>query len=458
MSASYASSDPYSSSDEGYCSDAPPPAAAKPSSSSSSPQSKLSFTFLGTGGSSALPLISCVTKPDQACSSCFDTIWDPNSRNIRANTGGVIRVPQSDGGEATILLDCGKTFRETALKWFVLKKFRRIDACILTHLHADAIDGLDDLRAWTYDCAIEKTIPIYCTRTTYDAIATGFPYMISKAAASGSGKVPSFDWHIMPEDQDWKICGVTITPFPFHHGHYFSRGSAQKPLICSAFLIDSSILYISDASYIPEEQWTRLATYCVLPSQNGIFPSPSLSNHPAKRPLPRLQAVIIDVGGVLTSTPSSHLGLPHAIAISRRLGALRTYLTDFQHGDAHQTWLEWCVRFGRGETSQRGQEGRRMNGKVIPAWRTWYEGEKPPPSLSSQSSASSTSEQSTGLNNNGEGFIRRAFEAVEDWAGGVLPGRWVRPAFDGLTIEWERWGEGRSGADWSLERVKDDEY
>lgn len=63
-----------------------------------------------------------------------------------------------------------------------------------TDLHADAIDGLDDLRAWTYKSAIEKTIPIYCTRITYDAIAAGFPYMISKAAASGGGALPSFDW------------------------------------------------------------------------------------------------------------------------------------------------------------------------------------------------------------------------------------------------------------------------
>jgi phosphoribosyl 1,2-cyclic phosphodiesterase len=111
------------------------------------------------------------------------------------------------------LLDCGKTFREAALKWFPQKGLRRIDACILTRawisryyvshpaenpeladLHADAIDGLDDLRAWTYKSAIEKTIPIYCTRTTYDAIAAGFPYMISKAAASGGGALPSFDW------------------------------------------------------------------------------------------------------------------------------------------------------------------------------------------------------------------------------------------------------------------------
>lgn len=47
----------------------------------------------------------------------------------------------------------------------------------------------------------------------------------------------------MPDDQDWVVCGLTITPFPFHHGQYFQPA---RPLICSAFLIDSSVLYVSD--------------------------------------------------------------------------------------------------------------------------------------------------------------------------------------------------------------------
>lgn len=67
----------------------------------------------------------------------------------------------------TILIDCGKTFREQALKFFPKKGLRQIDAVILTREsksfetcelggtneslslsdhHADAVDGLDDLR------------------------------------------------------------------------------------------------------------------------------------------------------------------------------------------------------------------------------------------------------------------------------------------------------------------------
>lgn len=110
--------------------------------------------------------------------------------------------------------------------------------------HADAIDGLDDLRAWTYKSAIESTIPVYCTRRTYHEIRASFGYMVSKAAASGSGALPSFEWHVMPDDQDWDICGVTFTPLPVHHGQWFT--TPPRPLIALGFLIDSSVLYMSD--------------------------------------------------------------------------------------------------------------------------------------------------------------------------------------------------------------------
>lgn len=111
-------------------------------------------------------------------------------------------------GGSTIVIDCGKTFREQALKFFPKKALRKIDAVVLTHQHADAIDGLDDLRgelefdvgarkirtrpdplrtAWTYKTAVQKTIPVYLNQKTYDSISTSFAYMISKKAASGGG-------------------------------------------------------------------------------------------------------------------------------------------------------------------------------------------------------------------------------------------------------------------------------
>jgi len=68
--------------------------------------------------------------------------------------------------------------------------------------------------AWTNKAVIESSIPIYCSQTTYDFIAESSPYLIDGHKASGGGSVPAFDWHIMPEDEDWEICGVSVTPLP----------------------------------------------------------------------------------------------------------------------------------------------------------------------------------------------------------------------------------------------------
>jgi phosphoribosyl 1,2-cyclic phosphodiesterase len=45
-----------------------------------------------------------------------------------------------------IVFDTGKTFRETALRWFPIYGVRSLDAIVLTHHHMDAAAGLDDVR------------------------------------------------------------------------------------------------------------------------------------------------------------------------------------------------------------------------------------------------------------------------------------------------------------------------
>ncbi|GAA5939302.1 hypothetical protein JCM3775_007182 [Rhodotorula graminis] len=333
---------------------APAPAPPQPAAVRRDPNKRLSLMLFGTGGSAAVPDIACTTDPAHGCKCCLDTVAHPDtSRNRRGNTGAIIRVPFEGGDEKTILIDAGKTFREMALKFFPAHGLRKIDACILTHHHADAVDGLDDLRAGTYKSAIEKTIKIFCTKVTYLQIASTFPYMVSKSAGSGGGAVPSFEWHLMPDDAPWTLFGVTITPFPMHHGIWFT--TPPSPLLCLGFLVDSSVLYISDASFIPEAQWARLAECLALPSASGTFPSSSSASTSSTSrvrpsPLPRLQALVIDAGGALRLSPS-HFGLPQAVATARRLGVARTYLTDLGHGISHGAWLAACRALSQGKHS-----------------------------------------------------------------------------------------------------------
>ncbi|GAA6059941.1 hypothetical protein JCM10212_003081 [Sporobolomyces blumeae] len=403
----------------------------------------LSFLLMGTGSSAAVPDISCVTNPAEGCQCCLDTLpghggvgW--KSKNRRKNTGGVLRVPQKSGREATILIDCGKTFRDAALLQFPRTGLRQIDACILTHHHADAIDGLDDLRAWTYQSAIQRTIPIFCTQTTYDNIKIGFPYLVNKDAASGSGKVPDFAWHILDTDRIWEICGVEIVPLPVHHGLYFNKDPVA-PLICLGFLFDASLLYMSDVSYIPEDIWDLLSEHLDLPSPAGGYGG-------SRTALPRLQGLVIDTAGLRMGL--SHFGLPQAIATARRLGAIRTYFTNIPHMHSHAGWLAFSEAFEKHEVSPEATRKGWDKKVPPPMWRIWRETEQQLP-------WDHVYEGLTFHVEDVELFKQRALEAIEEWAKGVLPGSWTRPASDGMTICWHTLG---AFDDKTRKRIWDNEY
>ena len=520
----------------------PAPAPTRPDTARRDPHKRLSLTLFGTGGSAAVPDIACTTDPAHGCKCCLDTLAHPTtSPNIRANTGAVIRVPLQGGDERcvvspalllarvlerttltptssrrTILVDCGKTFRELALKFFPAHGLRKIDACILTRAlsslslssaslrfgavadgddlsladhHADAVDGLDDLRAWTYKSAIEKTIPIYCTKVTYLQIASTFPYMVSKSAASGGGAVPSFEWHLMPDDADWTVCGVTITPVPVHHGVWFT--TPPSPLVCLGFLVDSSVLYISDTRCVRRSCSPcvrRSCSPCALssspplmglndvrtvssPRRNGpASQSTSRSPRPRARsprpPRPRPLPLAPAPRPSLASKPSS--STPAAPCASRRRTLAcrrpsRPRAASAPRGPTSPT-SGTASRTARG--SRRAAPCRRASTR---ARRAPKGGSSAAPSARRRGECATRGEQQApaahvyeGLDPHGhvedvELLVDRALEAVEEWAGAALPdkeGLWVRPGFDGLTLEWESPGARGTGGT----RVWDSEY
>jgi phosphoribosyl 1,2-cyclic phosphate phosphodiesterase len=87
----------------------------------------LEVTLLGTGTSGGVPRIAC------PCPTC--TSDDPRDRRMRSSA-------LLSFGERRVIIDAGPDLRAQALD----SGLDRLDALHLTHEHADAVAGLDDLR------------------------------------------------------------------------------------------------------------------------------------------------------------------------------------------------------------------------------------------------------------------------------------------------------------------------
>ncbi|KAH7340382.1 beta-lactamase-like protein [Rhizoctonia solani] len=185
----------------------------------------IEFIFHGTGTSSSVPNISCITADPITCETCGSTLTPEGQKNKRRNTGGILRV-LGDGQTPSrvIVIDVGKTFLSAAYDLFPRYGLRRIDAVILTHPHADAMNGLDDLRGWTLGKTIQDHIDIYVSAFTFKEVQKSFPYLVAKEFATGGGDIPEFRWHIIKENESFRVDGVDfdITPIAVHHGRLFT--------------------------------------------------------------------------------------------------------------------------------------------------------------------------------------------------------------------------------------------
>ncbi|THH29721.1 hypothetical protein EUX98_g4464 [Antrodiella citrinella] len=333
--------------------------------------------FLGTGTSSCVPHVDCLTAPPggKQCRTCLSTLTPEGKKNIRRNTSIAMRVRGIDGNKFTIIVDVGKSFQAAAVEWFPKYGLRRIDAVLITHAHADAMNGLDDLRAWTLHSAIQPYVDLYVSQATFVEVQRSFPYLVAKEFASGGGDVPEFKWHIIDDRRSFEIenTGIRISPFAVHHGRIFSTVpppqfiptpnsntpsstspptpdiidspgrsaitlSLERPLspelpkpiqpyLCLGFVINDCITYISDVSHIPEDVWD--------------FLQPQNDGHEGANVPP---VFILDC--LRPKSHTSHLGIAESVAYARRMGAQRTYLTGFGHEVSHDEYQRVCESVG----------------------------------------------------------------------------------------------------------------
>jgi len=240
----------------------------------------MKLTFLGTGTSFGVPVIGC------DCEACTST--DP--RDQRTRHGALV---ETDVGR--LLVD---TPPELRLQ-LVATGVDSVDALWFTHIHADHIHGIDDVRAFT---ARGAEMPAYVPREYRRALESHFKYIFDDSfhAPKGSSK-PHLRLTEFDVGETLRIVGRDFIPVRVPHGD------------CSVYGFRVGDLgYVTDGKSLPPEAIEVLSGVDVLVLNALWFGRP----HP------------------------SHFNVEEAVEAARAVGARRTYLTHLTHRVTHRELLE----------------------------------------------------------------------------------------------------------------------
>jgi phosphoribosyl 1,2-cyclic phosphate phosphodiesterase len=233
------------------------------------------LTFLGTGTSFGVPVVGC------DCTACTSS----DARDQRTRHGALVEV---DGG--SLLVDTPPELRLQLVRAGV----KNIDAVWFTHIHADHVHGIDDLRVFT---ARQGDVAAYVASEYREKIARYFEYIFDDEVEAPPGStIPSVKLHSVEEGEPVSIVGETFTPLRVPHGYSSVYGFRVGKLG-----------YITDGKSLPPETLAALRGVEVLVLNALWFGRP----HP------------------------SHFNVEEAVEAAQEVGAERTYLTHLTHRVTH---------------------------------------------------------------------------------------------------------------------------
>ncbi len=172
-----------------------------------------------------VPVIGCT------CPVCRSA--DPHNKRLRSSVSLVVAGRH-------ILIDCSVDFRQQMLRW----PLPRIDAILLTHTHADHVNGIDDIRS--YNFMQGGPIPVYTSAHSIADIRRRFPHCFNPI--QNGGGVPRLDLHTIVAGRRFRAAGIDVMPLKIMHGRLAIMGFRF-----------GSFAYITDCSGIPPASQKLLA-------------------------------------------------------------------------------------------------------------------------------------------------------------------------------------------------------
>ncbi len=168
----------------------------------------LKITVLGCGSSLGIPIINC------NCSTCTST----SSYNKRTRSSIYI-----DDGNSQILVDFGFDINSQLIR----EKITKLDSAILTHYHADHVNGIDDLRIFPF--FQKKPLEIFSDSITALKAENRHPYLFNpnKLIARPVDFFTKF-----------KINSIGVQFFKQHHGSVDSLGIRVDDFVYSSDVVD----------------------------------------------------------------------------------------------------------------------------------------------------------------------------------------------------------------------------
>ena len=182
----------------------------------------MEITFLGTGTSQGVPVITC------KCDVCLST----NKEDKRLRTSILIK-----DNNTNIVIDTGPDFRQQMLR----EKVEKLDAVLFTHSHKDHTAGLDDIRSYNFKA--KKPMEIYCSKDVLSALKMEFSYIFSDFKYPG---VPKVNVNLFNSDEFY-IENTKVIPIKAMHYKLPVHGFRIK-----------NFVYLTDLSKISEKEKNKM--------------------------------------------------------------------------------------------------------------------------------------------------------------------------------------------------------